>query len=136
MNGAHEVPAGQLIDLATQVVGLAREDGRAWLMEPTNGPPRRLDGHTVAASPLTADSMPPHNGEMHPDGDELLYLISGRISVRLELEDGDRSIEMGPGQALVVPQGVWHLISLLEPGQLINVTPGPRGEHRPLGSTG
>ena len=33
---------------------------------------------------------PPHRGEMHPDGDELLFVISGRIDVILE-DGGDRA---------------------------------------------
>ena len=39
---------------------------------------------------------------------------------------------MNPGQALVIPKGTWHQIFVDEPGQLINVTPGPGGQHRPL----
>jgi mannose-6-phosphate isomerase-like protein (cupin superfamily) len=73
-----------------------------------------------------------HNGELHPDADELLYLLSGRIRVRLELEGGDQEAEVRPGQALAIPRGTWHQIIVDEPGQLINVTPGPGGQHRPL----
>jgi mannose-6-phosphate isomerase-like protein (cupin superfamily) len=69
---------------------------------------------------------------MHPDADEFLYLASGRIRVQLELEDGDRETTMSPGQALVIPKGTWHQIIVDEPGQLINVTPGPGGHYRPL----
>jgi len=39
---------------------------------------------------------------------------------------------MGPGQALVVPLGVWHRVVPEEPSQLVHITPGPGGEHRPL----
>jgi mannose-6-phosphate isomerase-like protein (cupin superfamily) len=70
--------------------------------------------------------------ELHPDADELLYLLSGRIRVRLELEGGDREAEVRPGQALAIPRGTWHQIIVDEPGQLVNVTPGPGGQHRPL----
>jgi mannose-6-phosphate isomerase-like protein (cupin superfamily) len=75
---------------------------------------------------------PPHAGEMHPDADELLYLVSGRIRVRFELAEGDRDTEVGPGQAVIVPRGVWHRIFIEKPGQLIHITPGPGGQHRPL----
>jgi len=44
----------------------------------------------------------------------------------------DAGTEIVPGEALVVPRGVWHLIECVEPGRMINITPGPRGEHRPL----
>jgi mannose-6-phosphate isomerase-like protein (cupin superfamily) len=69
---------------------------------------------------------------MHPDGDELLFLVSGAVSVRLELPDGDRTVDLGAGDALVVPQGVWHKITLREPGRLIHITPGPHGDARPV----
>ena len=99
-------------------------------MARTAGPPRRIDGYTVGAPIVTQD--PPHAGEMHPDGDELLYVVSGRFTVSLELDAERRDVEMVPGEALVVPRGVWHLVSLQEPGQLVHITPGPDGSHRPL----
>lgn len=127
-----EIPTGQLIDLAAETVGLERDSGSAVLMvwdQP--GPPPRLGGHTVGAPYLTVGGEPPHDGEVHPDGDELLYLVSGAMCVRLELPDGDRVVDVRAGQALVVPQGVWHRITIREEGQLIHVTPGPRGDYRP-----
>jgi mannose-6-phosphate isomerase-like protein (cupin superfamily) len=39
---------------------------------------------------------------------------------------------MRPGQALAIPKGTWHQIIVDEPGQLINVTPGPGVRVRPL----
>jgi mannose-6-phosphate isomerase-like protein (cupin superfamily) len=53
------------------------------------------------------------------------------MQVRLELADGNRVIDLEPGQALVVPRGVWHNILCREPGRIIHVTPGPGGEGRP-----
>jgi hypothetical protein len=35
-------------------------------------------------------------------------------------------------QAPAIPRGTWHRIIVDEPGQLINVTPGPGGQHRSL----
>ncbi len=125
-----DIPAGEPFDLSETTVGLERATGRAWFMEWESGPPPRLDGYTVGAPRLTSE--PPHAGEMHPDADELLYLLSGRVRVRLELEGGDRETPLGPGQALVVPRGVWHRIFIDAPGQLVHVTPGPGGQHRPL----
>jgi len=69
---------------------------------------------------------------VHPDGDELLYLISGAVTVTLELAGGDVLVDLGAGDAVVVPKGVWHKITMREPGQLIHITPGPNGDHRPL----
>ena len=74
----------------------------------------------------------PHAGEVHPDGDELLFMVSGAITVRLELPEGERTVEVAAGEALVVPKGIWHLVTLREPGRLVHITPGPNGDHRPL----
>jgi len=124
------VPVATPIDLSTQTVGLERESGKAVFMPPREGgPPTRIPGYTVEAGYIAGD--PPHGGEMHPDADELLYLISGRVEVVLELEDGEQRVELGAGQAIVVPQGTWHQIYVNEPGQLLNITPGPNGEARP-----
>lgn len=117
-------------DLSRAVVGL-RRDGRAVRVPNPAGPPVRIDGFTVGAPRMTQPA--PHAGEMHPDGDELLYLVSGAITILLELPDGDRTVDLAAGDAMVVPQGTWHRITLREPGQLVHITPGPDGDHRPLG---
>ena len=36
------------------------------------------------------------------------------------------------GEACIVPRGEWHLVKVLEPTQLVHITPGPNGDHRPL----
>ena len=96
------------------------------------GPPQRLPGMTVGIIDMIDDA--PHNGEMHPDGDELLYVISG--SVRLTCESApDQHIDLLPGEACVVPKGEWHKVSLLEPTRLLHITPGPGGDHRPVNAT-
>jgi mannose-6-phosphate isomerase-like protein (cupin superfamily) len=133
MATTHEIEGGRRIDLAREVVGLGRSDRRARLVEQTGGPPQRIDGLTVGAPELTGDA--PHDGEMHPDGDELLYLISGAVTLILELADGDRLVDLGAGDAVVVPKGVWHKITMREPGRLIHITPGPNGGARPLASS-
>lgn len=119
------------IDLAHAIVGIDRS-GDAHEMHGRPGPPLRIDGLTIGAPLLTRE--PPHAGEMHPDGDELLYLISGRVTVLLEDQEPPRRVGLSPGQALVVPRGVWHRVLLEEPSRILHVTPGPGGEHRPLHS--
>jgi len=135
MSTTHEIEPGRRIDLAREVVGLDRSDRVARLVEQQPGrPPRRIDGVTIGAPWITGDA--PHDGEMHPDGDEVLYLISGAMTVTLELGDEDVSVDLGAGDGLVVPKGVWHKITMREPGQLIHITPGPNGDARHLaGST-
>jgi mannose-6-phosphate isomerase-like protein (cupin superfamily) len=56
-----------------------------------------------------------HGGERHLDADEVLYLISGAFRLSLELDDGLAEIPVKAGQAVVVPQGVWHRLLVDEP---------------------
>ena len=127
-----DIPAGRRIDLAREVVGIT-SDRMAVLVPQTGGPPQRIDGFTIGVAEITGES--PHDGEMHPDGDELLHLLSGAVTVTLELPDGDREVDLAAGDAVVVPRGVWHQITMRERGHLIHITPGPNGDARPLGGS-
>ena len=93
------------------------------------GPPDRIDGVTIGFVSVTQDA--PHKGEVHPDGDEILYVISGRLHVIGESEP-NKVIDLGPGDACIVRKGEWHRVIMVEPAQLMHITPGPRGDHRPL----
>src|SRR5262245_17959111 len=100
------------------------------------GPPQRIDGYTVGVIP-NLDGPSPHRGEMHPDGDEFLYLVSGVVEV--VLDDGDQdtvgketTVVLRDGDAFIVPRGVWHQVQVLEPSYFVHVTPGPNGGSRPL----
>ena len=120
----------QPFDLSQTLVGLDRS-GTASGLEWSEGPPPRPDGYSVGAPFMTRNA--PHAGEMHPDGDKLLYLITGRVNVVLEEPGEVRVVEVSAGQAIVVPRGTWHRVELQEPSHLLDITPGPGGEHRPLG---
>jgi quercetin dioxygenase-like cupin family protein len=93
------------------------------------GPPERIDGMTIGIVTMVDDA--PHGGEVHPDGDEILYVISGRLRVTGESEP-NAAIELRAGEACIVPKGEWHRVRVLEKTQLIHITPGPNGDHRPL----
>ena len=93
------------------------------------GPPERVDGATLGVVTMAGDA--PHGGEVHPDGDEILIVLDGRIRVTGDSEP-DAPVELGPGEACIVPKGEWHRVSVVEPARFLHVTPGPNGEHRPL----
>ena len=93
------------------------------------GPAALADGFYVGVADMTRD--PPHGGERHPDGDELIFILSGRVSVCVDAAPSE-SLELGPGDACIIPKGEWHRVHLLEPTRLLHITPGPNGEHRPL----
>ncbi len=88
-----------------------------------------FDGRLVTASDLTEDTA---HWEMHPAGEELLLCQSGRFEVRLDSPDGEAIVELGAGQAFVVPRGAWHRLRVHEPGRVIFMTWGEGTRHRPL----
>ena len=92
-------------------------------------PPFPVEGATFGVATMSENS--PHAGEMHPDGDEILYLISGRVRV-VFLDSSMDDIDVMPGDGLVVPKGMWHRVDILEPCQIVYLTPGPNSEYRPL----
>jgi len=57
--------------------------------------------------------------EMHPEGDELLFVVSGAIEVVLQEGDSEGAIPLAAGQAAIVPRGVWHRLIMREPGKLL-----------------
>lgn len=57
--------------------------------------------------------------ERHPASDEVLYLVSGALEVVLAHEAGERRIALEPGQAAIVPRGVWHRLVMRRPGRLL-----------------
>ena len=76
---------------------------------------------------MTKDA--PHNGEMHPDGDEVVFVISGEIEVTLEFDEKE-IIKVNTGEGLIIPKGIWHKIHIINPAQLVNIVPGPNFEFR------
>jgi quercetin dioxygenase-like cupin family protein len=106
-------------------------DLRMSLVEHQPGPPARCDGLMVAFADMV--QTPPHGGELHPDGDELIYIVSGKVRVIGESAPDEHCV-LGPGDVCIVSKGEWHLVQILEPTRLIGITPGPRGDHRPAGA--
>ena len=75
-----------LVDTSCHALDIHRDlSVSARLRKP--GPPERIDGMTVGVvTVLQGDAPPPHKGEVHPDGDEIVYVISGRLRVTGESE--------------------------------------------------
>lgn len=117
-----------IFDASTHVVGLSRNLVASKLPERPD-PPIPVNGMTFGVTTMSENA--PHGGEMHPDGDEILYLISGKAKV-VFIQDPIEDVEMLPGDGLVVPKGTWHRVDILEPCQIVYVTPGPNNEFKPL----
>jgi len=70
--------------------------------------------------------------ERHPEGEEVVFLISGRVDVVRDIDGTEDVVELRPGEAMVNPTGVWHTARVHEPGLALFITPGEGTEHRPL----
>lgn len=121
-----KVKKSRRFDANTETVGLSR-DLSATLIPARPDPPFPVDGVTIGIATMTESA--PHGGEMHPDGDEVLYLISGRARVLLE-SDPVEEVTLEAGDGLIVPKGIWHKVEILEPCQIVYITPGPNNEFR------
>jgi len=71
--------------------------------------------------------------EMHPSGDELVYLIRGKATMLQEGADGEVArVRLEAGQYAINPAGVWHTMDL-ESGEAeaLFITSGLGTAHRP-----
>jgi quercetin dioxygenase-like cupin family protein len=71
--------------------------------------------------------------EMHPEGEELVVLLSGSVDFILDEGGQERTIELrGPGAFALVPRGAWHRARAHEETTMLFVTPGRGTRHRPF----
>jgi mannose-6-phosphate isomerase-like protein (cupin superfamily) len=68
--------------------------------------------------------------ERHPNGDEVVMLLTGSLELVFELADGERNLLLEPHEAIVVPRGVRHRGIVHEPGTALFITPGKGTEYR------
>lgn len=115
-------------DPAANAIGVSGQFAATPIPEQPD-PPVAVDGATFGVAMMTENS--PHDGEMHADGDEILYLISGNVRVVFPVDDLD-DIDVAPGDGLVIPRGLWHRVDILAPSRIVYLTPGPNNEYRPL----
>ncbi|MEM1262158.1 MAG: cupin domain-containing protein [Pseudomonadota bacterium] len=102
-------------------------DGIASRLPAEPDPPTPFSGLTVGFVQMAEAA--PHNGERHPDGDEVLWIVSGSVRVVFDDNDWD-DIALGPQQGLIVPAGAWHRVEIVEPAGIVYLTPGPNNEFR------
>lgn len=119
--GNRALPPEAPFSLATQQIELTT-GGTIEALRTSGRAHPNVAGRVVGEAVMS--KSPPHHGERHPDGDELLYLIEGAVDVELEEPEGIRTIAMTPGHAFVVPQAVWHRIIVRRPCRLLFATPG------------
>ncbi|TGG95442.1 cupin domain-containing protein [Natronospirillum operosum] len=73
--------------------------------------------------------------ERHPAGEELVMLLSGAVTLVLEVAGQEQTVELTrPGSYVLVPKNVWHTARTSEPATVLFLTPGAGTEHRPVGT--
>ncbi len=74
----------------------------------------------------------PEEWEMHPSGDELLYLLRGALDIVVEGPRRERRVALRVGEAFIVPRGLWHRLLMRQPSDLLFCTPPHGTRHRPV----
>jgi len=92
------------------------------------GPPKQFDGLNVGIVTLEHST---NNGEVHFDGDEILYVICGELSLTSD-SNPNKSLSLTSGDSCIIKKGEWHKVNVIQTTQLIYMTPGLNNDHRPL----
>jgi quercetin dioxygenase-like cupin family protein len=127
------------IDLTTTPIHLSLGsralpiDGFAW-------DPQVLESYSAAVAAdgpegrmvMLFDSSPGSwtHWERHPAGDELVICLSGHMTVVRDIDGEEDPVDLGPGEAMINPAGVWHTAVTHEAGQFLTITPGIGTEHQ------
>lgn len=70
--------------------------------------------------------------EMHPAGDEVLYLIAGRATILLYCDGVESQLELDqPGRSVIIPKGHWHTARVAQTTTLVFITPGEGTQNGP-----
>lgn len=70
--------------------------------------------------------------EMHPDGDEFVYLLSGAAQLHLQYPAGLSIVELTGSGAVIVPRGIWHTAKIDLPSRMLHITRGAGTQTRPV----
>ncbi|WP_048439346.1 cupin [Caenimonas sp. SL110] len=121
-------PLSTYVQLQSSGVATAVPGGDAfWLL-----PPQEVEaagsGWLISEYEFAADWP---TWEMHPDGDEFVYLLSGCADLLLDEPGGVRTLQLRGSAAVIVPRGIWHTAKIHEPSRMLHVTLGAGTQTRP-----
>lgn len=69
--------------------------------------------------------------EMHPKGDEVIILLSGKATFVLDLPESNKCIELKEeGSVIIIPKNVWHTVKTKIKTKLLFITPGENTQHK------
>lgn len=136
-------PNGDTLDLSASHLHLEGpsavliSDARQFWADLMAGNPQNPDaarvakggGWLVALFPMTQDT---DHWEIHPNGDEVLLMVSGAMDVVLDEAGAERTVPVDEGAAFIVPRGAWHRLVLRVPGAMLALTYGEGTQGRPV----
>jgi hypothetical protein len=126
----------QSLDLSRTFVGLSnRGDAELialtpsfWRQTPARKLYDRVIGIFVFRSSKDLHSM---MQEVHPEADELLYVVSGAIDAVIQEGGVERTVALDAGQATIVSRGMWHRLVMRKPGKLLFINSRTGMQSRP-----
>ena len=62
--------------------------------------------------------------EMHPNGEEIVYLLSGAMDLILEKDGVSQTVELRSKGLIIIPRNTWHTAKVFEPGNMLVITLG------------
>jgi quercetin dioxygenase-like cupin family protein len=70
--------------------------------------------------------------EVHPNGEEAVICLSGRMTLHQEHRDGTTAtVEIGPGEYAINPAGTWHTADIDGEATALFITSGLGTQNRP-----
>jgi mannose-6-phosphate isomerase-like protein (cupin superfamily) len=96
-------------------------------------PPEQLErfGRGWLVSEYACDRDWP-NWEVHPEADELVYVLEGDVELLLERREGVETVRVQGRGLVIVHRGVWHTVRVYAPSRLLHLTMGAGTRHRPV----
>jgi len=117
-------------NLATTYLRLRADDTAEPLAVDAEFWPRLMSGalgdfHRESLVIMTSFDAPWKTWEMHPNGDEIVGLVSGKVSMVLEIDGRERiAVLESAGDYVIVPRGTWHTARTNEKCTMFFITPG------------
>ena len=87
-----------------------------------------VDGRLVS---MYTFSEPWNVWEMHPNGDEVVMVLDGTVTLHQELDGNESSVTLEAGEYAINKPGTWHTADVDAPARVLFITAGMGTEHRP-----
>jgi len=63
--------------------------------------------------------------ERHPNGDEIVQILKGSVTLTLLTNDGQEEVELESGMLAIVPKNTWHQFNSPDGVTIMTTTPQP-----------